>query len=223
MNDLIKNIDIEYTDRGWDKLYPTDATFVKLWQAADYFEDVADALSRHLTKRLHKTASERLAVSERWLAQLRNADSMDTLLDLQGIDKDAHNIVLDWQPYQDGRSWEIMRDLRRATGWFNVYPLLRIENRPGMGLKELEERLTENIKVLRAALSKNFKCYDNGDGHRKNAYLRGKARRFQNKYSITLKDLPNRPEVRKARGDDPATIQALAEEYLQKYNDLEAA
>ena len=211
MNDLIKNIDIEYLNRGWDKLYPTDASFIKLWQSADHFEDVAETLNRHLTKRIRKTISECLAVHERWLVELKSAGSKEAFCELQGLNKESSYLydVMGADRHQ-------RRDLNHARvgNYNNIYSF-------GEGSSEVAEELTKNVNKLRETLSEDFKCYDSGWGSRKNAYLRGKAKSLQSNYELTLKDLPARPQ--EPLPSTRSTLQALAQDYLQKYNNLEVA
>ena len=54
MNDFLKNLTLKYIDTGiggYGQKYPTDESFIKAWESADYIDDVVEKFDNDAAQR----------------------------------------------------------------------------------------------------------------------------------------------------------------------------
>tara|TARA_R100000008_G_C3522553_1_gene134794 strand:- start:49 stop:732 length:684 start_codon:yes stop_codon:yes gene_type:complete len=198
MNDFLKNLTLEYIDTGiggYGQKYPTDASFIKAWESADYIDDVVEKFDNDATQRKIDSVTKKLKSLVAGKKGLESHGSVTAYIVNTGTKSNNPKIVnVDLyrteRAEKDGAIESNKEDAFQSHRWYDGdvdYYFFRSST-------QVHAELDENIGKLQSQLTeyengtRKERCYVNGT-----TSIRTKERRIEEKYNITLKVLRSRP------------------------------
>jgi len=199
MNDFLKNLTLEYewNSFGYENQYPTDESFIKAWESADYIDDVVEKFDNDATQRELDSVTKKLKSLVAGKRELENhggvtayvlnlnADSKSNCPQIAGVD-----LYRTERAEKDGTIDSNKEHAYHSRRWYEVdvdYYFFRSST-------QVHAELDENIGKFQSQLTEyengtqKARCYANGT-----TSIRTKERRIEEKYNITLKVLRSRP------------------------------
>jgi hypothetical protein len=231
MNELLKNLNLSYQERssrhfyGAMGIYPTDHSFIRAWESADYIEDVSAKFDHDVTQALKKEIESKLKMIESCVSELRAAGSLEKYFKNKehvgyslgqrkgnifpgGVNGNVvafyrKDINRDRPRYEHQIAKEIsycQNDFRGFSTYYIYKDFLEV-------LAEAEARLTEAQEDLK---SLTISCYKTPTN--RNNLMRDKKKVINRRYSIDLKKLTNRPV-------DTVSYKTQAHDLMQRSRD----
>jgi len=198
MNTLLKNLKLDYNSPQGH--YPTDESFIKAWESADWIEDLDEKFDYDFTQSTLAKSKRLLALYKEGKQQLEEKGSVPAFVRSHRTDDNRpyiRRIRLFTVEHATNKDAEIKGDKTEAyhselrysssSRWedFSYFFFRKYD--------EVVQELSTDIDELEADIETiengfTYSCYSGGT-----RTIRNKETRIEEKYNITLKSLKKRP------------------------------
>ena len=236
MNDLLKSVELEFEPgANYRHRRLTPASFIKAWQLADFVEDFNERLDMAADEMVRETIENWASEFENKIKQLKERGDFSSGWNRRwGFCRPDgyslyYNITSETSSEYISNPHDLSEFLARVDAtqiieteqgtWYSGEPYTKyIFKRRFDDIVQNLEAYLEEKKVLLESNEAIATYYSRGNyDSQLEKYHRNRAEKIEKKHSLTLRDLPNRPEVQPSHRSQLAV---LAETYEQEYNSL---